>query len=446
MGRGAPCRPIGGLGAGSLLNAIELGTGRVCGIGISGSLNFSGAGTLPALSSAGATGPPYFAPDFDVMGLRPADGLVKEIVVEETSGFDLPICRVRLANVDKKLSSTIRAKEQTSFRLRLGWTNPGLQDHGTFIVQRPQFRFDGSAEGQMEVNIVAYGEQVKLAVTERREVYRKMRDSDIVERIAARNGFEADVDRTDPVHDQVIQANESDQKFLSRRALLHGFLVMVEDSVLKFHAPRPCESGIRLTNQTLAAGINNFLSFTAQSRTFQRGLRLRITQVDPITKEEFEVVSSEDPTPVQRDTEHDNWADLVTIQSIGRPERFILNEGHEQRREQLGEQVSRMAEATRYVISGRGDAVGLETLHPQQIITLANVGRSSGRYIVTRVTHRISAEAGAGSFTTRFEVVRAGAGESEGVIPGVGVLPTPIESAGTVFASSAAASALAGFF
>ena len=423
---------------------IDPNTGRLCSPGVAGSFNFTGLRTPPAPSFGGGDGPAYFAPDFDVLGLRPSDGIVKEIRVEETSGFDLPMCRIRLANVNKELSSTLLAKEQLSFRLRLGWTNPGLQDHGTYIVQRPRFRFDGSGDAGAEVEIVAYGEQVKLAVTERREVYRKVRDSDIVRTIARRHGFEADVDQTEPVYDQVIQANESDAKFLARRAKLYGFLVMVEDGVLKFHTPRPCESGLRLTCLEPEASIENFVNFSVQSRTFMRGLRLRISQVNPITKEEFDVVSGEDPTDVQRSLGPNNWVEQVTIPGEDRPERFITNEGHIQSRALLMDQVNRMAEATRYTSEGKGNAIGMETLRTQQIVTMAGLGKSSGRYITTRVTHRISGFPGEGSFMTDFSLLRAGAGEFEGVLPGAGVVATEVTSAGAITSAAASAVSLLG--
>lgn len=443
MGRGAPCRPIGGTGTGSDVAPIDPLSGRQCGSGVSGSLNFTGVRQPIRLSGGGGNGPLYFSPDFDVLGLRPSDGLIKEVRVEETSGFDLPVCRIRLGNVDKRLNSTLLAKEQSKFRLRLGWNNPGLQEHGTFIVQRPRFRFEGSADGRAEVEILAYGEQVKLAATERREVYRKMRDSDIAQRIAERHGFEADVDSTGLVHDQVIQANESDYKFLARRALLHGFLVMVEDGVLKFHSPRPCESGIRFTCLDPDASLENFTDFQVQSRTFMRGLRLRISQVNPITKEEFEVVSDESPSDVQRELGELNWQDLVTLDGE-RPERFITNEGHEQRREQLKDQVNRMAQATRWVELGGGNAVGVETLRPQQILTMNGIGRSDGRYLTTRVRHCITAESGGGGFTTKFEVVRAGAGALDSVLPGEGIIPTTPTSAGSLTSASSAVVSLLG--
>jgi phage protein D len=247
-----------------------------------------------------------------------------------------------------------------------------------------------------------------------------------------------DISQTDPVHDQVIQANESDYKFLARRAKLYGFLIMVEDGVMKFHPPRPCESGIWLTSSSPDDRNNNFLHFNVQSRTFMRGLKLHISQVDPITKEEFEVTSGEGPTNLQRSLDFTNWRQMVSTDGV-QPEMFLTGEGHLQRREQLRNQVSRMAEASRFVVSGVGSSIGLETLRPQQLIRFENLGRSSGRYVVIRVTHEISGEVG---YTTSFECVRAGSGSADDPLTEDQRQEAQLESAGSVFGSSAAQSAL----
>jgi phage protein D len=366
-----------------------------------------------------------------IMGLTPRDGIIKSIYLEETCGFELPVCKLVIGNIRKGLSSTILAKEQSSFRVQIGWRNPGLQDHGVYIVQRPKFRF-ASGTRDTDIEIVAYGEAVKLGATERRQVYKKMRDSDIAEMIAARNGFEADVDRTSLVHDQVIQANESDYKFLAKRAKLHGFLLSVENGVMRFQRPRPCDSGIRLTCLE-PNSINNFIDFSVRSRTFMRAARLNISQIDPVTKEEFTVDDTDAVDPLQRGLGLTNWEDLVSIDGVGRPQRFITNEGHEQRRSLWLDQISRMAESQRYVISGMGSALGMETLRPKDLITMAGVGRSDGKYFVTRTMHSISA-GGNGGYRTRFEVVRAGAGElnNEAGVGGLVPQEVELESEGTV--------------
>jgi phage protein D len=342
------------------------------------------------------------------MGLTPLDGLIKSIYVEETVGFELSVAKIVIGNIGTRLSSTILAKEQSSFRVLLGWRGIGLEDHGVYIVQRPKFRY--STEGNTDIEIVGYGEAVKLGATQRRAVYKKMRDSDIAEMIATRNGFEADVDRTELVHDQVIQANESDYKFLAKRAKLYGYLFGVEDGVMRFQRPRPCDSGIRLNLGEDGASQNSIVDLSVRSRTFMRGARLTFSQIDPITKEKFEISSSEASDPVQRETGSENWQELVSIDGVGQPERFITNEGHEQRRSLWRDQISRMAEAQRYVIAGTGSGLGNHELRPGQLVSLTGVGRSNGQYYVTRVMHNITMSSG-GGYRTRFEVVRAGAGE-----------------------------------
>lgn len=432
MGRGAPCRPIGGSGVGDVVPIDTPNVGRLCRPGSLRSLATSTSASVNT-NVLGAFNNDGFkaTADFMVMGLTPRDGLIKSIYVEETCGFELPVCRVVIGNIGKQLSSTILAKEQSRFRVQLGWRNPGLQDHGVYIVQRPKFRFT-AGQGPTDIEIIGYGEAVKLGATERRQVYKKMRDSDIAEMIAARNGFEADVDRTDLVHDRVIQANESDYKFLAKRAKIHGFLLSVEDGVMRFQRPRPCDSGIRLTCLE-PDNINNIINFAVRSRTFMRAARLNISQIDPVTKEEFTVDDSDAADPLQRDLTFRNWEDLVSIDGVGRPQRFITNEGHEQRRALWRDQIDRMAESQRYVISGTGSALGLETLRPKELITMAGLGRSDGKYFVTRTMHTISAGE-EGGFRTKFEVVRTGAGELNNEA-GVGEFePTEVEleSEGTV--------------
>lgn len=421
MGRGAPCRPLGGLGIGKSLQLLVAGAGRLGRIPIPGDAFLS---FTPPTSDVG--NPFRLHMDFDILGFTPRSNIVQEVHLEGTVGFDIPMVRVTLNNLEKSISSTILAKEQSVFNVKFGYKNPGMENHGSFIVQRPKFKFMAK-KSPLAVEILGYGEAVKLGATERREVYKKQTDADIARKIADRNGMDADVGDTDPTHDQVIQANESDWKFLSRRAKLYGFMLYVENGVLHFHRVRPRESGIKLTY--LDQGQGNLQDFVIHSRTFMRGLQLTMTQIDPITKEEFEVKSTEDPDDVQNATEVQNWKDLVSMEGIGQPERFITNEGHEQQRPLIKDQMLRMSQASRYVIAGAGTVIGLETLKANDLITVNGIGRSSGKYYVTRVSHHMNAGSGGlgGGYSVRFEVVRAGTGESVG-----GLSVVEPESAGTV--------------
>jgi phage protein D len=362
-------------------------------------------------------------PNFDILGLTAASGLVNSIHLEDSVGIDLPTVRIVLNNYRNRLGSTILAKEQSFFQVSLGYDNPGRANHGTFIVQKPKFMYV-AGQGPSTVEIVGYGEAVKLGATERREVYRKMTDSDITRVIAGRNGFAADVEATSPIYDQVIQANESDWKFLSRRALLYGYMLYVDNGTLHFHKVKPRESGISVTGGDTPGVLQSFI---VQSRTFLRGLQLTMTQIDPVTKEEISVQSTETPDAVQSRLEYKNWKDLVSIQGIGQPKRFIVGEGHNQTAPVLSKMVTEMAKASRYVIAGSGLLHGIETLRANDFIEVYGVGRSSGKYYVTSAMHQIDAGEG-GAYKVRFEVVRVGAGE----LSAAGQTTVQPQSAGTV--------------
>jgi len=419
MGRGAPCFPVVGLGVGLPAPVVVPDVGIV------------GVPSLPggvALASRPVSRNRKFraAPNFSVLGFTADSGVVRGLRLDEVAGFGLSVVRVVLNNLNNRLGKTILAKEQSSFVVSLGYDNPGQFPHGTFVVQRPKFRY-AAGGGPMTVEIVAYGEAVKLGATERREAYRKMADSDIVSAIASRNGMAADVEATTPIYDQVIQANESDWKFLERRAKLYGYVLYVDAGTLHFHKVRPRESGISVMGGSEPGVLQDFM---VQSRTFMRGLSLTMTQIDPVTKDEVLAVSTESPDAVQSTMDFRNWSELVSIPGVGQPKRFVVGEGHRQSSTELASMVDQMAKSTRYVIAGSGLLHGIEQLRANDVIEINGVGRSSGRYFVTRALHEIEAEEGStgGGYRVRFDVVRCGAG------PLSAASGTPVEpqSAGTV--------------
>jgi len=402
MGRGAPCFPTIGLGRGLPVPVV------IPGVGIIGKIPVPGS-TLLSSAAQNITKTFRAFPDFLILGFTAASGVVKSVLLDEVAGFGVSMAKIVLNNVNGKLSRTILAKEQTSFRVALGYVTPGQSSHGTYIVQRPKYRFTAGEKDPMTVEVIGYGEAVKLGATERREVYKKMSDSDIANIIAARNGMIPDIGTTTPVFDQVLQANESDWKFLERRAKLYGFMLYVENGILHFHQVRPRESGITATADLVDGDIQEFV---VGSRTFMRGLQLTMTQMDPITKDEAMIVSTEAPDPVQSRLEFKNWVELVNITGVGQPKRFVVGEGHKQSRPELTKMVNEMAKATRYVIAGSGVLHGIETLRANDLITINGVGRSSGKYYVTRAIHELDAGEGSmgGGYRVRFEVVRSGAG------------------------------------
>ena len=207
----------------------------------------------------------------------------------------------------------------------------------------------------------------------------------------------------------MIQANESDWKFLERRAKLYGYVLYVDAGTLHFHKVRPRESGISVSGGSEPGVLQDFM---VQSRTFMRGLALTMTQIDPVSKDEILAMSTEAPDAVQAQMDYRNWVEMVNIPGVGQPKRFIVGEGHQQTSVALTGMVGEMAKSTRYVIAGSGQLHGIEQLRANDIIEINGVGRSSGKYFVTRALHEIEAEEGSmgGGYRVKFDVVRCGAG------------------------------------
>ena len=150
-----------------------------------------------------------------------------------------------------------------------------------------------------------------------------------------------------------------------------------------------------------------------------------MAQVDPISGEEFDVVSSETQTELERNLRPERRpSDLTGIAQVGRVERFITDIGHSQRRNEIQSQVDRMGEANRFVVAGTVETLGLPEIVPNTIVTLEELGRSSGKYFVTRAVHTIDKQNG---FRTRLDVVRTA---NQEIVAGSAEVDVP--SAGTV--------------
>lgn len=387
-----------------------MGRGNLC--GATGAIP-RGLADVSVLVQTNPTARTAAAVVVQVKGCRFAAGkylnLIEEVVVEETCGQLMPMATVRLANPELAITNDDVWEEGAEVSIETGFPTTGMVGRGKFILSSPRFLF----KGKPEILLVCFGEEMRLGQTEKRRAFKKKRDSEIAQEIASEHGFEAEIESTPLVHEQVIQANESDYKFLCRRALLHGFMVFVRDGVLHFHKPRPEETSTRLVYRE---GQDSTLSsFDVRSKTFLRGAEWKVTAVDPLKLEVIDEHSNDDLDEATKkliaDTRNPRkWSEIVETEAGGRPMRFAVNHGHEQQLGQLKEQVQAYDEASRWVVQGKGTVFGLEQLKPNQVIELLGLGRHSGRYYLTKVTHRIRG----GVYGIDFDVVRSFTGGTEG--------------------------------
>lgn len=336
--------------------------------------------------------------------------LVEEVTIEETCGLMMSMAVVKLGMADEALANDDLWEEGAEMVVETGYEETGLvRRHGKFFLSMPRAQYTG---GAAQLVLVGFGEEVRLGRTEKRRAFRKRSDSQIASEIAKEHGFEEDIEATTLVHDQVLQANENDYKFLSRRALLHGFMIFVQDGVLHFHRPRPEDSGVQLVQQ--AGESRTLTTFDVQSKTFMRGVQWKATQVDPLKLDVIEESSTDaldDVTKAMIEGVRGprKWADIVSHEGE-RPVRFMFEQGHEQQVGPIKRQVQALSESLRWVVSGAGTTYGLEQLRPNQLIEVVGVGKHSGKYFLTRVTHRVRG----GAYSVEFDVSRSFTGGSEG--------------------------------
>lgn len=318
-------------------------------------------------------------------------GNVEQVLVEESCGV-IPVARVVLHNERLRLTDDALFREGNRMVIRTGYASTGLEKRGTFILSAPRYAFRKGKEPT--ITLTAYGEQLLLARAQKRRVFKRRRDSDIAEEIAGEHGFGADVERTDPVHEQVSQMNETDMQFLLKRARLHGYEVGVRDGTLHFHPPRFEDAGVQIIyDKGEKSGLGK-LDVTA--RTHLMGAELRASQIDPLKKEVFDLASREEPDPITKEVEGRSRQPLVMARELAsvdgkQPVLFLTGEGHEQTREQLERQNEAYSQHTRWLVEGEGEAIGLEKVRAGTMIEILGIGRIGGWYLITAARHDISA-------------------------------------------------------
>jgi hypothetical protein len=264
-----------------------------------------------------------------------------------------------------------------------------------------------------KIVITAYGEEYMLSKSEKRRTWTNITDSEIVRRIAAEYGWSADITDTTVLHEHVAQVNESDWKFIDRRARYYGFMFYVENGVLHFHEPRYVDTGIMLSY--FGKPFNQLNGFTAWEVPLQHGKVIQADQIDPLSKELFTVTSQEVDDKVSVGTKAAYKGPVVLSQemsSLGsdQPIAYMLEEGHKQTRFSLGKEVEGFSQFTRWMVVGEGNVVGLQGLKVNQVVELIGLGRDSGEYFISSLATRIKS----GQSLSNFRVTRTWRGASKG--------------------------------
>jgi phage protein D/phage baseplate assembly protein gpV len=243
-------------------------------------------------------------------------------------------------------------------------------------------------------------------------------DSQVVAEIARNEmGLGAVVDSTPDRRVPRVQHNEDNLTFVQKLAAANGFLLWVQDRTLHFQRQRPAPNTIRLTRG------RNLRSFTPRLSTSGQVESVEVHGWDSVQKQKFWV-----RVDLNADGLAPSGRRLLARGAGGRSKRV-----HEdptvssvQEARALAEQMA--AGWRRALITGEGSCVGDPDLQVGTRLELRGVGRFSGTYTVTQVTHTL----GESGYQTTFQVnggtgmagpfedlEPSGEGRLLGAIPGV---------------------------
>ena len=230
----------------------------------------------------------------------------------------------------------------------------------------------------------------------RTDSFLKMKDSDIVAKVAARLKLKADIEDTQVVHEYVMQYNQTDIDFLSERARRINFELTYDGETLFFREAA--------NDQKEAVAIDYGLTlktFAPRLATAKQVSEVVVKGWDCLTKKPIEATSKsgdlvkkmgkEKPGPAASSSAFFDSQGVITDICV-----FSQGEAQQIARGKLNDT------AIQY-ITGEGTAIGNTDIRAGRIIQLNKLGRRfSGPYYVKSSTHSLDAS----GYSTRFSVER----------------------------------------
>jgi len=276
-------------------------------------------------------------------------------------------------------------------------------------------------QGQIMMSLTCFGEQFKLAATEKRRMWGTPEDGitpeAIVRDIADAHDMDTNIESTGQTLGPQPQVNCTDWGFLESLALRFGYALYVDGGgigkkgVLHFHKPKITPA--QFTFILLSGSQSNIADFSVSSDVFMRGVRFETDQIDYTNpREPFRAVALTDTddnvtklfkSATKRELQTSNDATRVTaggdVPSQYEVELAVLDKDSPQAALPY---MQSMSDASKWFMEAKGLTFGMEKLAPRQVVLVINAGRHSGYYFVTAVTHRFSG----GEYTTEFELAR----------------------------------------
>ena len=348
---------------------------------------------------------------------------IESVTVYESCEHTISKIKIEVVNHENRFGDDSVWDRHRKINLHFGYSGTALFPRGnTFYSMGPNISY--GTGGTYRITIVGYGEEFILGRTEQRRTWINKTDSEIAREIALSYEWDYDIDPTPLLYEHVAQVNESDWKFLDRRARYYGYQVYVDHwigkkhsttPILHFHSPRYSNSGLQLTN--MSKQDSQLTGFNAWETPLQFGETVVASQVDPLARIVFTVNSQEKKDAVTTKTEEAYTnGPVVTSQTIAsldgkQPMLHMFEEGHRQTSERLQAEAEGFSQSTRWLVNGSGSTMAVEYLHVRDTIELIGVGRDSGEYYIKELTTRIKPK---GNTVSEFQLSRTWRGGTKG--------------------------------
>lgn len=364
-----------------------------------------------------------YAPTYYVRlgGERLPEDLAQRIMSVEIDEEDgkVPKVTVTFTNEDLAIIDDERIITGQPFVIRWGYLDTLSWGEVQGRVQK--------VTGFLTRRVIAYGEALAMAQQAESRVWNNVRYSDIAYEIATKWGLRPVVAETLAVHEQVVQSNETDYKFLQRLAAEVGYVVECDGEQLRF-GPKDFAATPVMT-LVYRGRDGTIISFDPTEEDAGEPGEVTVTSLDPIEKTTIVVQASNETVdrvaagPVSFSAE---TGAQVAVSPVNPEAKMVIPSTAATAAEAKEQADAQFRRAEESIITAKLQVVGSPVLRVGRIITLQGVGkRYNGNWRIKKATHKIGS-----GYTVELQIERNAAAETPGKLATQAVINAKTASEG----------------
>ncbi|HWJ90781.1 MAG TPA: type VI secretion system tip protein VgrG [Flavisolibacter sp.] len=234
--------------------------------------------------------------------------------------------------------------------------------------------------GNGELHLECRDEAIKMSIGRKSKYYQQVKDNQVFDELASRNGLKADPEQTSLKHKELVQHHISDWDFLLLRAEANGMLVLTDDGTVKVFKPRSNASPVMQV--TFGTDI---LDFDAEMEAAPQYKSVEASSWDYSNQQLFKSETSSASFNEPGNIPGSDIADAIA------PDKFLLHHSGHRLEQELQEWAKATMLRSRLAkIRGRARFQGFGGVKPGDMVKIAGVGaRFNGNAFVTAVKHDI---------------------------------------------------------